>query len=180
MRKKIILTSMIFCAFLFSCSSNDENGLNETEENVNARSQAESFDYSFSTSETQGIEFCIFGSFCDENGRQAEAIQYEVSAWTYSGDADDPKEEALYQNEVSPLENVEGTSTQAAQPLCLILPDSEGEDQYYLEISFEGKLIRSGVISETQVKELYTGEDRMDYFHFREGNCNLPDSPDLF
>lgn len=180
MRKRIILTSMIFCAFLFSCSSNDENSLDETEGKVNVRSQTESFDYSFSTSGTQGIEFCIFGSFCDENGRQAEAIQYEVSAWTYSGDADEPKDVALYQNELNPVEKVDGTSTEAAKPLCLTLPDGEGEDEYYLEISFEGKLIRSGVISEAQVKDLYTGEDRMGYFHFREGNCNLPDSPDLF
>ena len=147
------------------------------------KSQADSYGYTFATSDTQGIKFCIFGNYCDENGRHAEAIQYEVSAWTYSGNPEDPKGTSIYQNERSPLDivdNADGTSTEVAHPLCLSLPDREGEDQYYLEISFNGSLIRSGVISETQVKDLYIGEDRMDYYHFRDGNCNLDVSPDLF
>ena len=146
------------------------------------KSQEDSYGYNFGISETRGIEFCIFGTFCDENGRQAEAIQYEVSAWTFSGDPEEPKGTELYQDLKSQLEvedNRDGTSTEVAQPLCLILPDKEGEDQYYLEISFNGELIRSGTITETEVKDLYVGEDRLDSFHFREGNCNLPDSPKL-
>lgn len=144
----------------------------------------DSYGYSFSTSDAvQGIEFCIFGNYCDENGRHAEAIQYEVSAWTFTGDPEDPQGTVIYNRELSPLiitDNEDGSSSSAAEPLCLQLPDTEGEDQYYLEIYYAGSLIRSGTIMDSEVKNLYEGEDRMDYFHFREGNCNLPDSPDLF
>ncbi|HET8854605.1 MAG TPA: hypothetical protein VFM60_01665, partial [Salinimicrobium sp.] len=146
------------------------------------KTQADAYGFTLVTSDIQGIEFCIFGNYCDENGRHAEAIQYEVSAWTYSGDPAAPRGINLYENEMSPLDiedNADGTSTEIARPLCLNLPDGEGEDQYYLEIYYGGDLIRSGVITDAQVKDLYVGEDRMDYFHFREGNCNLADSPDL-
>jgi len=147
------------------------------------KSQADAYGFGFTTSETRAIEFCIMGAYCDENGRHSEAIQYEVSAWTYSGNSQAPKGTSLYTNQISPLDVIDqsdGTSNEVARPLCLRLPDSDEEDQYYLEISFRGDIIRSGVISEAQVKDLYEGEDRMDSFHFREGNCNLEDSPNLF
>lgn len=146
------------------------------------KAQADDYGFTFVTSDTQGIEFCIFGNYCDENGRHAEAIQYNVSAWTYSGDPEAPKGSGLYENEISPLDvedNADGTSSEISRPLCLSLPDGEGMDQYYLEISLDGEPIRSGVITDAQVKDLFVGEDRINYFHFREGNCNLPDSPDL-
>lgn len=178
-----MLPCIIFYGLLVSCSSGDDRTLNSETENVMTKQAESAVDLTFSTSDrTQGLKFCIFGDYCDENGRHAEAIQYEVSAWTFSGNPESPKGALLYEKQLSPLmitDNEDGTSEQSAEPLCLDLPDTEEEDQYYLEIYYGG-LIRSGVITEAQVKALYDGEDRVNYYQFREGNCNLEDSPDLF
>lgn len=141
----------------------------------------------------RAIEFCIFGNFCDENGRHAEAMRFAASVWTYSGNQGNPRGELLYENEENGIiveddfEN--GVSTTYATPLCLSLPDGQGLDRYYVEISLLDGLgynapgspvIRSGVISDEEVRSLFDGADNVDYFHLREGNCNLNDSPDLF
>jgi glucose/arabinose dehydrogenase len=68
------------------------------------------------------------------------------------------------------------------------LPDSEGSDEYYFEITLLGsqayatqaRIIRSGVISDDDVRALYDGEDNTEAFHFREGNCGTGDTPALF
>ena len=183
MRKLILLSSIIFYGLLASFSSGDDKTLNTEAENAMTKEAESAENLIFSTSNlTESLKFCIFGDYCDENGRHAEAIQYEVSAWTFSGDSENPKGELLYENQLSPLlitDNEDGTSEQSAEPLCLDLPDTQEEDQYYLEIYYGG-LIRSGVITEAEIRALYDGEDRVDYYQFREGNCNLQDSPELF
>ena len=68
--------------------------------------------------------------------------------------------------------------------MCITLPDGPGLDEFYLEITLlypgeEGTLIRSGLISDVDVRSLFNGEDEVEYYHFREGNCNLEDSPVL-
>lgn len=183
MKKMIMLPCLVMSALMLSCSSSDDKTLNNESENVTTeKSSQNSVNLTVSASTTKTVEFCIFGDFCDENGRHAEAIQYEVSAWTYSGDPEDPRGTMLYEKELSPLlitDYEDGSFDQTAEPLCLILPDTAEEDQYYLEIYYGG-LIRSGVITESQVKDLFDGDDRIDYYQFREGNCNLGDSPELF
>lgn len=148
------------------------------------------FGYLFFDLETnEAIEFCIFGNYCLENGRHAEAARYKVSVWQFSGDLQAPKGLNLY----SDLENgiivtdYEDYSEISAEPLCLILPDKEEVDEYYFEITIlnfdyetEEKIIRQGVISDTEVRNLFEGENAINFYHFREGNCSMNDSPDLF
>lgn len=140
----------------------------------------------------EAIKFCIFGNYCDENGRHAEAVSYNVSVWNYSGNAEAPQGEVLYENMGSGIfieddfEN--GIATTYSVPLCFALPDNAGLDEYYFEITLlsgvgynvEEHLIRSGVITDEDVRELFDGENNVDYYHFREGNCNMEDSPNLF
>lgn len=151
--------------------------------------QVNSYGYLFFDLElNEAIEFCIFGNFCDENGRHAEGVRFAVSVWNYSGEEAAPKAEIIHENEENAIvieddfEN--GISTIYAIPVCLSLPDGPGLDQYYVEITLLDEpntpLIRSGVISDDDVRSLFDGEDSLDYYHFREGNCNLEDSPVLF
>jgi len=123
---------------------------------------------------TRSIEFCMFWNYCDDNGRHFRA-EYTASIWSGT----DTSGEQLYSN----VANVTGINEQGdprASRLCFFLPDTAGEDQYYLEIYMEGELIRQGIFTDADVKALFDGEDRLDYYHFREGNCNLDDQPDLF
>jgi len=134
------------------------------------------------------VEFCIFGNYCDEIGRHYLS-NFKVSGWIYSGNPNAPKGKALF----SDLENgilitdYEDYGEVSEEPLCVQLPDGAGEDSYYLEITIlpftndiEDRVIRSGVISDAQIRTLIDEEGNLDYYHFREGNCNLNDSPEFF
>ena len=146
----------------------------------------------FDLQANRAIKFCIFGNYCDESGRHIEAVRYNVSVWKFSGNDSAPKGNMLYQNVENGIwisddfEN--GISETGSEPVCLALPDTAGDDQYYFEITLPGglgsdapaSLIRRGVITDDDVKSLYTEDNNVDYYHFREGNCNLEDSPKLF
>ena len=135
------------------------------------------------------IEFCIFGNYCDENGRHYSAY-FSVDVWKYSGDAENPKGEILYtglENAIWIEDDFEnGVSTEGATTLCMKLPDGPGLDQYYMEINLlpgfgnsEEELIRAGVITDEDVRALFDGAQAMDPYHLRAGCSNL-DTPDLF
>lgn len=139
----------------------------------------------------EALEFCIFGNFCNEDGRHAEAMRIVASIWKYSGDEEEPRGTLLYENVENDITVTdyfdEGYSETVAEPLCFSLPDTSGNDEFYLEITLgsgvgydaEERVIRSGVISEEEIKSLFDGAERLDYYHIREGNCNLADSPEL-
>lgn len=143
------------------------------------------FGYQFFNYEnTRNQEFCIFGSVCDESGRQFLA-EYSVDVWRYS---EGSKEEKLYTN----LKNevvLNEYGDYASSPLCIALPDKEGiTDNYYFEITLEdselygdieNKVIRKGVISDDQVRSLFEGENKMEYYHFRL-ECNMDNSVSFF
>ncbi|MBZ9731433.1 hypothetical protein LB467_17230 [Salegentibacter sp. JZCK2] len=139
----------------------------------------------FDISTTRGIEFCIFGNYCDENGRHFPA-KFSVDAWRYSGDPSQPKGRVIGED----LMNNTGTNSAGdafADPLCLVLPDSQGADEYYIEITLmdsdvydtQERIIRSGVITDDDVRSLFRGDSNNEYFHFRAG-CDQQDNPDLF
>jgi len=123
------------------------------------------------------ITLCIFGNYCNEIGRHFPA-QFSVEAWMYSGDPQNPKGEALT-NEA--LENLTGFYQDPieayAKPLCIVLPDRDGEDSYYIEINIldfvgvydapEG-LQQTLVISDAEILALYNNGTNT-YYHFREG-----------
>lgn len=132
---------------------------------------------------TQAIEWCIFGNYCDETGRHYPA-EFSVSIWNYENGEIGSQ---LYNNLTNSVElNEDGDF--AGTTVCVALPDVEGLDEYYVEISLLNSdaygdvtesVIREGVINDTQIKNLFSGEDALDYFHFREG-CDGADSPGLF
>lgn len=139
----------------------------------------------FELEDTVAIEFCIFGNICDETGRHAPA-NFRFDVWTYSGDTENPKGVALF-NESDPYINVVGVDENGdeyAEPLCLFLPDSPVEDIYYGELYLlengTSTLIRQGNFTDADVASLFDEVDSVDYYHFREGGCTMEDSPNLF
>lgn len=142
----------------------------------------------FELNEVQAIEFCIFGNYCFEDGRHAEFVAFSVDVWKYSGDPLNPAGEVLYtdlENQIL-VTDYEDYAETAATPLCIILPDKlSNPDQYYFEITMlnhdpENTIIRSGVITDEDVRALFDGVSNVEYYHFREGNCNMEDTPVLF
>lgn len=138
----------------------------------------------FDLDTNQAIEFCIFGNYCGDNGRHYPAA-FSVDIWLYNNGENGAQLYSGVENSVA----VNDDGDYAGTPLCFALPDSAGEDEYYIEISLlnsdaygdvteEG--IRAGVITDEDVRSLFDGGDATEYFHFREGACNLNDSPDLF
>lgn len=133
---------------------------------------------------TEAIEFCIFGNYCDETGRHYPAA-FSVDVWNYSNGA---QGEILYSDLTNTVE-LNDDGDYAGTSVCVALPDRSGLDEYYFEITLLNsdaygnvteEVIRSGVINDDDVKDLFDGEDNNDYFHFREGNCGNDDSPNLF
>jgi hypothetical protein len=68
------------------------------------------------------------------------------------------------------------------------LPDTEGEDEYYFEITLlnsdeygavEERVIRRGSITDDVVRTFFDGENNLEYFHFREG-CDGEDNVPVF
>lgn len=132
---------------------------------------------------SQAIEWCIFGNYCDETGRHYPA-QFSINVWNYSNGEIGS---ALYSSLSNTVE-LNANGDYAGTPLCIALPDTAGLDEYYVQITLENsdaygaitpRIIREGVITDTDVRSLFSGADAVDYFHFREG-CGGGDSPDLF
>ena len=116
----------------------------------------------FSLDPHRAIEFCIVGNTCG-------AGDASFSTTVYSGSDDTGS--LLYMD----------MANTAGEALCMALPDLDGEDQYYFEISMDGTVIRSGVITDADVKALHEGETNIDPYTFYEGDsCSSADSPDLF
>jgi hypothetical protein len=132
----------------------------------------------------EAIEFCIFGNYCDETGRHYPAA-FSVDVWTYENGATG---EQLY-NDLSNEVTLNNDGDYAGTTVCMALPDTPGLNEYYVEITLLNsdaygnvteEVIRSGVITDQDVKDLFVGADANEYYHFREGNCNMDDSPNLF
>ena len=108
------------------------------------------------------IKFCIVGNTCG-----AGDASFMTSIWLGA----DNTGSVLYQD----------YANNPGEALCVALPDLDGEDQYYFEISMDGSVIRSGAITDADVKALFDGETNLDPYIFYEGDaCTTADSPDLF
>lgn len=138
----------------------------------------------FEVDQNEAIEFCVFGNFCDEDGRHYPA-EYSVDVWSYS---DGERGNQMY-NDVPSTVTMNSAGDYAGSPVCFALPDTEGMDEYYFEITLrnseaygdvEENIIRAGVITDGDVRDLRDGDDNTDYYHFRAGDCgDMGDSPDL-
>jgi len=146
------------------------------------------YGYLFFELETfKAIDFCIFGNFCDENGRHFVA-SYSVDVWVSENGE---KGAQLYDDVSNSVVLVDGEYS--SEPVCFALPDTSADDEYYFEITLlngpgytsgdAGTIIRQGAITEDEVRFFFDGEDNIDYYHFREGieDCgddNIPIFPD--
>ncbi|WP_037320915.1 hypothetical protein [Salegentibacter sp. Hel_I_6] len=122
------------------------------------------------------IKFCLFGNFCpSEDGRHYVA-GYSVTVW--EGDA--PEGDPIYTDVTNDVSMDEGTGDYYSDPLCFFLPDTEGTDTYYFEISIAstdeyeadnaGEVILEGSITDDEIKLFYNEETgAMDYYHFSYG-----------
>ncbi len=138
----------------------------------------------FDIDQNEAIEFCVFGNFCDDDGRHYPAA-YTVDVWSYSNNT---KGTQLY-NDVEATVAMNDQGDLAGSPVCFALPDTDGMDEYYFEITIRNsdaygdvdeRIIRAGVISDDDVRDLMEGENDVEAYHFREGNCgDLGDSPNL-
>ncbi|MDT0645947.1 hypothetical protein RM545_04535 [Zunongwangia sp. F260] len=135
----------------------------------------------FDLQEKELIEFCLFGNFCTSNGRHYVA-SYSVDVWSYS---EGEISSQLYDDLFAPVTMIDGEYS--ADPLCVLLPDGSGTDEFFVEITIYGtdeygateEIIRSGVITDNDIRGLFEGENNLNYLHFFEG-CNEGDSPPLF
>lgn len=134
----------------------------------------------FDINTNEAIEFCLFGNFCDDTGRHFSA-EYSVNVWMYS---DGQRGEQIYTDLENTVE-VNADGDMAASPLCLALPNKEGTDEYYFEVTLmdgeeynaTSRVVRAGVITEDEVESFFDGDDNIDYYHFRTGcdtNDNVP------
>lgn len=135
----------------------------------------------FDIEQQRAIEFCVFGNYCDENGRHFPA-HFRVEVWTHSGNNASPRGTPLFDPE-NPYINQVGVNDDGdafASPLCFPLPDGPGVDRYWGEIYVldfgdeddEGRLVVSGAFTDANVRSLFGQGDTVDYYHFRE-NCEL-------
>lgn len=137
----------------------------------------------FDIEDTQAIEFCIFGNFCPPSGRHYPAA-YSVDVWNWEdGMIGDP-----IHTDLTATVAQDDNGDWAASPVCMALPDTDGDDEYYFEITLLSsdaygqvteEVIRTAVLTDAEVRNFFDGEDRVDYFHFREG-CEGGDTPPIF
>ena len=137
----------------------------------------------FDIEETQVIDFCIFGNYCDANGRHFPA-HFSVDVWKY---ADGVKGDQLY-NDLTNTVAIDQNGDYAGSTVCVALPDGAGLDEYYFEITLldsdaygdvANTVIRKGVINDIIVRNFFDGDNNLEYYHFREG-CESNDTPPIF
>lgn len=133
----------------------------------------------FDIEEREAIEFCVFGNFCPPSGRHYPAA-YTVMVWTSEGG------ELL--DSGTAVVALDENGDYAASPVCLMLPDTDGTDTYYGEITLldsdaygnvENEVIRAGTFTDLEVRNFFDGENNLEYYHFREG-CEEDDDPPIF
>lgn len=138
----------------------------------------------FEINQNKAIELCIFGNFCDEDGKHYPAA-YTVDVWSYSNGV---RGSQMY-NDVPSTVNMNDDKDYAGSPVCFALPDTDGLDEYYFEITLKNsdaydavneEIIRAGVITDGDVRDLMNEDGTIEYYHFRAGNCgDIGDTPDL-
>lgn len=133
----------------------------------------------FDIENRRAIEFCVFGNFCPPSGRHYPAA-YTFEVWSSQGG------ELI--DSGTAVVALDENGDYAASPVCVMLPDTDGTDTYYGEITLlssdaygdvEERVIRSGTFTDLEVRSFFVGDDSLDYYHFREG-CENDDDPPIF
>ena len=137
----------------------------------------------FDLEDNEAVEFCAFANYCDPNGRHFSA-NYTLSIWEGTEASGDP----FFTG--SPTTGTNDQGDFFAEALCAVIPIPEmgvtaDEPYLYYELvledweenygSAEPETI-SGTLSWDQVTANFTGEDEIEYTHFRFG-CEEGDEP---
>lgn len=134
----------------------------------------------FDIDTNEAIEMCIFGNYCDDTGRHYPA-HFSLDVWEYS---DGQKGEQLHDDLMNTVEMNE-YGDYAGTPVCFPLPDKEGQDEYYIEVTLRNsdaygnvteEVVKTAIVTDDEVKALFDGEDNLDYAHFRVG-CSTDSDP---
>ncbi|MFV8226474.1 hypothetical protein [Christiangramia aquimixticola] len=138
---------------------------------------------------------CFFGNECDETGRHFPS-HFKVIAWEHDRSSDSffdivtDISEALVE-ESNTVEYDDAGNVVRAEPLCIPLPDRDGENSFYVEIwaldeagNMEGdEPMRQGIFTDEMVKSGafdIEDSDLKKYWHFREGPyCGQDSDPCL-
>ncbi len=134
----------------------------------------------FDIDTSEAIEMCIFGNYCDDTGRHYPA-HFSVDVWNY---ADGQQGEQIHDDLTNTVEMNE-FGDYAGSTVCFPLPDREGQDEYYIEVTLLSsdaygnvteEVVKTAVVTDDEVKALFDGEDNLDYAHFRVG-CSTDSDP---
>lgn len=139
----------------------------------------------FDLDTNRAIEFCLFGNYCppEGNGRHYPA-RFSVDVWVY----ENGQRGAQLYNDFANTVTLNSDGDYAGSPLCVALPDRDGDDEYYFEVTLlnsdaygqlQERVIRAGVITDDEVRNFFDGDNNLDYYHFRQG-CDGEDSPPIF
>ena len=156
---------------------------------------AQEYGYLFFDFEMLPLQYiCIFGNECTDEGRHYPS-NFMIKVWEYPANSDlgnvtfneDDAFVVASNDAVWSGEGENAVVTQAS-PLCIALPDREGQ-VFYAELytldspgDTEGTLIRRGDFTATEIDELYDPEtEQYNYWHFREGGeyCGEDSDPCL-
>ena len=130
------------------------------------------------------IKFCMFGNICPDgpDGRHKVA-SYQVDVWEYENGV---KGTQLYTDRTAEVE--EDNGERYADPLCFFLPDREGQDTYWFEVTIldvdnyynsDDRIILQGPITDSEIKAFYVGANALEYYHFQYG-CDGDVPPPFF
>lgn len=142
----------------------------------------------FDINQKEIFNFCLFGNYCTPSGRHFVA-NYSVDVWVGNDDSG----VQIYDDLTSTAVDSNDDGIYEESPLCVALPDDPDMDneEYYFEITLmdspeydagddEGRIVRSGVITEEEAKALFVGDSMLEYYHFQVGNCGTEDTPPIF
>ena len=134
----------------------------------------------FDIDTSKAIEMCIFGNYCDDTGRHYPA-HFSVDVWNY---ADGQQGEQIH-NDLTNTVEMNEFGDYAGSTVCFPLPDREGQDEYYIEVTLLSsdaygnvteEVVKTAIVTDDEVKALFDGEDNLDYAHFRVG-CSTDSDP---
>ncbi len=142
----------------------------------------------FDIDQKEIFNFCLFGNFCTPSGRHFVA-NYSVDVWVGNDDSGIQ----IYDDLTSTAVDSNDDGIYEESPLCVALPDDPDMDneEYYFEITLldspeydagddEGRVVRSGILTEQEAKNLFVGDSMLEYYHFQVGNCGEEDNPPIF
>ncbi|MGB7841408.1 MAG: hypothetical protein WBL21_01360 [Salinimicrobium sp.] len=134
----------------------------------------------FDIDTNEAIEMCIFGNYCDDTGRHYPA-HFSIDVYNYS----DGQMGDLIHDDLTNSVELNEAGDYAGTPICFPLPDREGQDEYYIEVTLLSsdaygtvteEIVKTAIVTDDEVKALFDGENNLDYAHFRVG-CSTESDP---